>query len=507
MQLRKLRIDQFKNLRNFEIDFGPNLTTVLLGQNGAGKSNLLEALIILFRDLDLGAEPAFKYTLEYECRGAIVHIDADRGRGRSKRDQVQITVHEQDQLPRAIPYNAQFYEDPARRYLPGYVFGYYSGPGSRMEQHFARHQEIFYKDLLAGKEGPLRPLLYARPVHSQFALLSFFIEAEAELNESGQRVGDFLNELLGIEHLVSVLFIMREPPWTSKEGDARFWHVRGGLKDFLSHLYAAAFVPMYLKFDVETEFARKQRLEHLYLYLRSVEALKSLYHHYGNPRDFFHALESTALARILSDVDIQLRRRGADSLLSLRDMSEGEQQLLMVLGLLRFTKAEEALFLLDEPDTHLNPAWGVRYLEFMERVVGRLPTNQVIMTTHNPLVIASLRREDVRIMQRGPAAGTIRVLKPRENPLGMGVANILTLKEELSQHERQRLAELTGYLEGLGYALTEDDPLYAAFLKKLQEREDARIQQQLALTPQEHRARIDLVNEIIDELAAEGRWI
>ena len=28
----------------------------------------------------------------------------------------------------------------------------------------------------------------------------------------------------------------------------------------------------------------------------------------------------------------------------------------MVLGLLRFTKEDEALFLLDEPDTHLNPA-------------------------------------------------------------------------------------------------------------------------------------------------------
>ena len=52
MKLRNLKIAQFKNLRNFEIDFGSQpFTTVLLGQNGTGKSNLLEALIIIFREL------------------------------------------------------------------------------------------------------------------------------------------------------------------------------------------------------------------------------------------------------------------------------------------------------------------------------------------------------------------------------------------------------------------------------------------------------------------------
>ncbi len=54
MKLRKLEISEFKNLRNFIIEFEQTLTTVLLGQNGTGKSNLLEALIIIFRDLDLG---------------------------------------------------------------------------------------------------------------------------------------------------------------------------------------------------------------------------------------------------------------------------------------------------------------------------------------------------------------------------------------------------------------------------------------------------------------------
>jgi recombinational DNA repair ATPase RecF len=54
MRLDKLAIGSFKNLRDFSIDFDEQSpTTVLVGRNGTGKSNLLEALTIIFRDLDL----------------------------------------------------------------------------------------------------------------------------------------------------------------------------------------------------------------------------------------------------------------------------------------------------------------------------------------------------------------------------------------------------------------------------------------------------------------------
>src|SRR2546429_1409201 len=132
MKLRRLEISEFKNLRDFTIEFEQTLTTVLLGQNGTGKSNLLEALIIIFRDLDLGEPPEFKYKLEYECRGNEIHIDADPARSH-KRQQVQITVHKHDEMPKEIPYK-QFHGDSKRQYLPSYVFGYYSGPSNRMEK-------------------------------------------------------------------------------------------------------------------------------------------------------------------------------------------------------------------------------------------------------------------------------------------------------------------------------------------------------------------------------------
>lgn len=531
MKLRKLEISEFKNLRNFTIEFEQTLTTVLLGQNGTGKSNLLEALIIIFRDLDLGDNPLFKYKLDYECRGNEIHIDADPARP-NKRQQVQITVRVRDEMLRAIPYS-QFHGDSERYYLPSYVFGYYSGPSNRMEKHFDKHQDRFYRALLRGEERPLRPLLYARPEHSQFALLSFFTEEEQYLQEGEQSIREFLYELLGIQELASVLFIMREPrpPWNKRLGDPRFWHARGAVSQLLAYLYEIALAPMRLKVRITPEFASTTTLEHLYLYLRSVNDLKKLAAHYESQQEFFKALESTYISKILSEVRIRLQRRNADGSLTFRDLSEGEQQLLMVLGLLRFTKEDEALFLLDEPDTHLNPAWSVQYLEFMRRVVGDQPTSHVIMCTHNPLVISSLKREEVRIMQRNNTDGRVYVEIPRENPQGMGFSGILTselfglrsaldlptqalldeqrvlaAKVDLNQNERKRLGDLTDQLDALGFMMAEDDPLYAEFISRLTAREDPSIREQVALTPQQQEERMHLVDEIINELIAEGHW-
>ena len=59
--------------------------TVLVGRNGTGKSNLLEALTIIFRDLDLGVRPAFSYELHYLCRGRTITVDANPERQGSAR--------------------------------------------------------------------------------------------------------------------------------------------------------------------------------------------------------------------------------------------------------------------------------------------------------------------------------------------------------------------------------------------------------------------------------------
>lgn len=55
------------------------MQTVLLGENAAGKSNFLEALVIIFRDLELGVATPFDYTIDYQCKGQ--HLRAEGGPG------------------------------------------------------------------------------------------------------------------------------------------------------------------------------------------------------------------------------------------------------------------------------------------------------------------------------------------------------------------------------------------------------------------------------------------
>ena len=92
-----------------------------------------------------------------------------------------------------------------------------------MQEHFLKHQDQFYTELINKtdkKTLPLRPLFFAQHIHSQFVLLAFFLERD-------QEALGFLNDHLGITGLDSVLFVMKQPPWKSQDGDKRFWKARG----------------------------------------------------------------------------------------------------------------------------------------------------------------------------------------------------------------------------------------------------------------------------------------
>ena len=61
MRIRRLEVANFKNLRDFTISFdAESFTTVIVGENGAGKSNVLEALVIIFTRLGFETAAGFR---------------------------------------------------------------------------------------------------------------------------------------------------------------------------------------------------------------------------------------------------------------------------------------------------------------------------------------------------------------------------------------------------------------------------------------------------------------
>ena len=501
MRLKSLQLDGFKNLRAFEIGFADSFTNVLVGPNGTGKSNVLEALIIIFRDLDLGAPPVFAYKLNYSCRGADIAVDADPSR---KKAPVQITVDGAAISPK------NFSRRGGGQHLPSFVFGYYSGPSNRMESHFATHQRAFAADLLAGEDRPLRPLLYARLVHSQFVLLSFFRREDEDRT--------ILSRFLRIRDLESVLFVLKKPSWFNRHrrgsdddpGDPRFWGARGVVRDLLARLYDLSLAPL-----------RSKNGERLYLFLERKSDLMELAKFYPGQQEFFKALESLYISDLIEDVRTGVNIEGNDNSLTFRELSEGEQQLLMVLGLLRFIEEEEGLILLDEPDTHLNPSWSIEYTTLLKDHVEDQQSTQIIMTTHDPLVVASLTAPEVQIMQRD-GAGRVIAFHPDEDPQGMGVAALLTselyglrsaldpqtlsaldrkrelaTKDNLSNEERSELGRLNDHLGGLDFTTTVRDPLYKPFVNAMSRLEVELGLQAAVLTPEQLRERERLADEVL----------
>ncbi len=501
MKILNLHIEAFRNLKDFTIDFTPEGTNAegepvqfnshaVIGQNGTGKSNLIEAIIMIFRDLDLRNKPPFAYTLQYEIRGRIVEIKA------LANETPSVRVDGKKSSATAV-------SKDENGLLPKNVFAYYSGKNDRIEELFHRHQKKFYDDLLSNETIPLRRLFLCRNVHSQFVLLAYLIDNDPEVKR--------VLQYLGIQDLESVLFSLKRPYWFGsnpseavlKNGDNRFWYARGKVRDFLDKLWQFSLAPIDCEESRTIDFRdRKEKFELLYLFLPDEDALHSLAEafedeaiHEPLPVVFFKYLESTYISDLIDQVTIKVRHMDTDGEICFRELSEGEQQLLTVLGLMRLTREEETLFLLDEPDTHLNPIWKLRYFDDIKQVIGQDGSSQILITTHDPLMIGSLKKEQVRILNRTDDA--IIAATPIEDPQGMGVSGLLksdmfglrsTLdqptqkllndrnrliakagKETLSPSEKEQLEKLRVRLDDLGFMYESRDPMYQFFIEKMYE--------------------------------------
>jgi hypothetical protein len=509
MRLDELFIQDFKNLNNVTINFDKNaLATALIGRNATAKSNLLEALVWIFRNLDLNESPHFSYRLRYLCRNRRIQIEASKVSGK-----LRITVD-------GDPITHTSFMKSRQEYLPKNVFGYYSGTSRRLEDLFGKHQTRFYDALRKAKPGeqaPPRPLFYAKTVHSQYVLLAFFSFPDTKALR-------FLRDELGITGFRNATFILKQPEWSrSRKGaeDDRFWGAQGVVRGFLEELYSMALAPIVTTETVTPPLKKRRREKWLHLRIEDLDSLHRLASKYGSNVEFFKVLESTYYAGLIQELEIKVTKKGVKGDLELPELSEGEQQLLTVLGLLRFTQEEESLFLLDEPDTHLNPAAKLGYMELMKKVAGPSETSHVLIVTHDPLLIGGLRKEQVRIFYPD-RLNRIVIAPPLEDPVGMGVEGLLTselfgltttldlkterkldkkrkltLKKDLTKAQRNQLERLNEELASMGFTSTFRDPLYTEFVKASRQYERLR---KPILTPEEKAKQSEIALRIVTKL-------
>ena len=327
MRIDELWVEAFKNLRDLRVQFDRESPyTVLVGENGSGKSNLLEALALIFRSLDLDEEAPFSYELKYQCRSHDVEVVAKENRYPKFRTK-PAGGGAYEALPRRKFMTAD--EDGRPLYRPTFVFGYYSGPGDRLASIFEKHQERYYGAIIkepsarsvdSGDASALRRVFYAQTLHGQFALIAFFMEPEDSEDDR-----EFLREFLQIDGLDCVLFALNRPGWSRGGGDRRFWGAVGEVQEFLDRLYDEAMPPLRMDRRMSVDLASNRAVENLYLFLPGAEGLTRVYQRYGNQYAFFTALESMYLSKLLAEVRTRVRMapRAGGGEMTYRDLSEG----------------------------------------------------------------------------------------------------------------------------------------------------------------------------------------
>ena len=262
--------------------------------------------------------------------------------------------------------------------------------------------------------------------------------------------------------------------------------------------------------------------ERLYLFIKNEEELAALKEPGEESKDLFGYLESLFLCDLIDEVRVTVERTDGNRVKFVQ-MSEGEQQLLTVLGLLLFTQNDESLYLLDEPDTHLNPVWTYDFLKLLQENI-RAEKGQLIVATHNPLMIGSLHKNQVRMLAQ--TENGITAAEPEYDPIGIGVEGLLkselyglrsTLAPEvlvkLDRHylllgkrdktdaEQEELMRLATELNELGVARTHPNPYFEAFANAMARRRSPEPQTQLSKEEIEEQA--ELADEVLKEVLAE----
>lgn len=191
--------------------------------------------------------------------------------------------------------------------------------------------------------------------------------------------------------------------------------------------------------------------------------------------------------------------------------------------------------------THLNPRWSVDYLSYLTKTISESAqnseTSHILLTTHNPLAIAELVKEQVQILHLAESDEGRKVVAfyPETDPRGMGYAaivasdmfgiastldqptqillekqRILGAKKELDPVERRDLEEINTTLNKLGFRFFHPDDEYSRYLRirnealsrKFPASDASNVANSVVSLTREERE--DLAKELIDQLLADG---
>ncbi len=331
MKLISLEIDQYKNLSG-TYDFNSQDGYIaLIGENGSGKSNLLEAISLIFQGLYNKKGIPFNYTIKYQIGDSIY----ERGKKVAKKDGKRIKASEMT--------------------YPSSLIACYSGEDRRLWELAYKDYYYHYFNKAITENYIIPKLLYIDKSCWEIALIALICEYDKP------DINTFLNSL-GITDIIdiNISFTIDEDKLNVfKQHDALSWFnsVIQDNKNVNAKTLATT-EPNPTSAIAKRE--RKSKLIFQYLYLLSQPEHN----------------EINKVQKLIREIDIKLKD------ISFKDLSEGEKKLILIECITKILGDNESLLLLDEPDAHTHIARKKDLLSAIERFEG-----QTILTTHSPVFV------------------------------------------------------------------------------------------------------------------------
>lgn len=471
MDLKDVYITGYKNLVDTRLAFNTSASPItIIGNNGTGKSNLIEALLHIFVGLYYDKAPEFGFHVKYEAHNKLIDIRSDVG-----------TSHYAVVVDDNPIGNARFHQWVRRPNqmppFPSQIFTYYSGTCDRVENIVKKYNRSYLFKLRHQLDELERQFVFSDISQAEWILLGLIAHRHQSLLQE-----------MGIGDLDELRLTLQAPHSYVSDDDPTYWGTQGGIREFLADLDNVAeesYKPYAKNVGVSNRETRVYRLT-----TGQLQKVGEMLEKRG--ASLYSMLQALAARKILVQNEFDIVHMGTQTHYRTDALSEGEKQLLCVIGGLTLAQNSECLVLLDEPDTHLNPAWSWRYENLLKQALTsqQHSTSTTIIATHDPILISGLTREQVLIARN--EGNQLIYEQPHRDPRGQGVANILVSEyfglpssldentqsllderlqlayksEALTAQERERLSVINQRLESLGLAISFRDPEYSEFEKE-----------------------------------------
>ena len=375
MRIKRITVKKFKNLVDFDCEFSDSNISAFIGNNGAGKSNILELIteafsvaknvaadkpygIIVYPDI-------FGCNIEYENDGIVYTLFLDKS-------DVWIYSGEK-KLTKKDMLNA----------LPETIMLYYAGETDRQMKTAKTTFDNRYDNALKKADNTSFP---------GFKYLDYYSIDDINLLLAVSAIykGDYYSNLLDylnckdISTKASLLLI--NP--TGKKGDGgTYWSARGFVKSFLDEL--------------RRYVVRTQDLS--IMYAMDFEDFSDWKNTSENEATLFYKLKALKNAGYLHMFNVKLIRNDGSEFTH-DNLSEGEKQLALIYLLTSFTANNDCLYLFDEFDSYLHLNWQ----RSISKMLNDIDVNgHIIFTTHSPASISKMQRENVYLLKSGKVHNAI----------------------------------------------------------------------------------------------------